>query len=150
MKATMMIQKRFTDTRTGEQFLAWRNLSGWRLRALATLGRAATAARATVMLRAGYACLGLAALALCASLSACGGVRQVEVRAEGPGAPVAPVGVEGAAVAAKKEVHLCGAPTKAGGTCKRHVRREGLRCWMHGGPGAAVLDAEGAKSAAKE
>jgi hypothetical protein len=33
----------------------------------------ATAARATVLTRAGYACLGLAALALCASLSACGG-----------------------------------------------------------------------------
>lgn len=43
---------------------------------------------------------------------------------------------------------LCGAPTKDGGTCKRRVRREGLRCWMHGGPGAAELDAE--KPAAKE
>ena len=32
-----------------------------------------------------------------------------------------------------KTVHLCGAKTKAGGTCTRHVKAEGLRCWQHQG-----------------
>jgi hypothetical protein len=153
MRSTMMIQKGYTDTRTGEQFVAWRNLSGWRLRVLAQIARLCTAARATVLTRAGYACLGLAALALCASLSACEGSGAAAARAaarnEAAGATVAPVGAGVAAVVetqgAKKAVHLCGAPTKDGGTCKRHVRREGLRCWMHGGPGAAELDAAEAK-----
>lgn len=92
--------------------------------------------------------LAAATLALCASLSACGGVRQVETRVEAAGAVVAPVASGTAAVAAKKAVHLCGAKTKAGGTCKRRVRAEGLRCWMHGGPGVEELDA--AKSVTKE
>ena len=30
-----------------------------------------------------------------------------------------------------KVAHLCGAPTKAGGTCKRRVKVQGTRCWMH-------------------
>lgn len=30
-----------------------------------------------------------------------------------------------------KAVYLCGAPTKAGGTCKRHVSKAGELCWMH-------------------
>lgn len=28
-------------------------------------------------------------------------------------------------------VYLCGARTKAGGTCKRHVKVKGEYCWMH-------------------
>jgi hypothetical protein len=34
---------------------------------------------------------------------------------------------------APKTVHSCGAKTKAGGTCTRHVKAEGLRCWQHQG-----------------
>lgn len=148
----MMIQKEFTDTATGEQFVAWRNVSGWRLRALAQVARAVTAARGTVLTRAGYACLGLAALVLCASLSACGGSGQggATARAEAAGAAVAPVASSEGAATVKKAVHLCGATTRAGGTCKRHVRAEGLRCWMHGGPGKAELDAAAAKSATED
>jgi len=32
-----------------------------------------------------------------------------------------------------KQVHLCGATNKDGTHCKRHVKAEGLRCWMHQG-----------------
>lgn len=142
MTSRIILRKGYEDTGTGEAFSAWVSVGGWRLRMVETLARALTAAKATVMLRAGYACLGLAALTLCASLSGCGGAGQVEARAGTVGAAVAPVATEGAA---KRAAHLCGAATVAGGTCKRRVRREGLRCWMHGGPGKAELDAAGAQ-----
>lgn len=31
------------------------------------------------------------------------------------------------------EAYLCGAPTKAGGKCKRHVKTKGELCFMHRG-----------------
>lgn len=30
-------------------------------------------------------------------------------------------------------IYYCEAATKAGGKCKRHVKNQGTRCWMHQG-----------------
>lgn len=35
----------------------------------------------------------------------------------------------------KKPVYLCGALTKKGTLCKRHVKAAGTHCWQHGGKG---------------
>lgn len=53
-----------------------------------------------------------------------------------PRTTTAPAGQQEGAKVLKKdgtEAYLCGAPTKAGGKCKRHVKTKGELCWMHRG-----------------
>lgn len=130
MRARMMIVKEYEDTRTGERFDAWRSVAGWRLQLLAALARGLTAGRATFERRTGYACLALAALLLPFALTGCGAPK---VRAEAQPQATQTVQFEArtAEERAQKPAIHCGAPTKVGGKCKRRVRAEGLRCFMH-------------------
>lgn len=130
----MMILGNYTDTRTGEQFEAWRSVKGWRLAVLTRAAALLSVSANRAIESAGRAMIMVGVLGLVLSVSGCGGRGGVETRAEAAGvAPAAAAVVS----ATPRAVHLCGAPTKAGGACKRRVRAEGLHCWMHGGPGAA-------------
>lgn len=142
MKSRMMIQASYTDVRTGEQFTVWRSVRGWRLAVLTRAAALLSVSANRAMESAGRALIMAGVLGLVLSVSGCGGRGGVETRAEASGVAVAAPAPVAVVSATPRAVHLCGAPTKAGGACKRRVRAEGLRCWMHGGPGAAESDAE--------
>lgn len=69
------------------------------------------------------------ALMIIAALSFAGCSRSVEPKAEAQQRVTGDPRPKGNAT--PREVFLCGAPTKAGGTCKRHVKAKGELCWMH-------------------
>ena len=54
------------------------------------------------------------------------------------------------AVSNHKETFTCGAETKSGTQCKKHVKEQGLKCYLHGGVSAetvATVQCEGTTKA---
>lgn len=80
--------------------------------------------------------LSIVALSLVLSLAGC--QRSVVPIAQAQAGPSASPIVE-----TVKARHLCGAKTKAGVACRKPVKNEGDRCWMHQGqPAFCTTDAD--------
>jgi hypothetical protein len=126
-KSRMMIQKAYRDTRTGETFLAWRTLKGWRLALLSALARLVTAGKATVQRRTGYVLITLGLVLLPFALSGCSHAQKAEAQRTQTVQFEARTTEE----REKKPAIYCGAPTKDGGRCRRRVKKEGEHCFMH-------------------
>jgi hypothetical protein len=138
MKGRVMIEGDYTDTATGERFRAWRSVRGWRLALLVRAAAILSVSMNGALNAAGRAMMLAGALGLAVTMMSCGRTAAVAsaVETRGVVASVANTGAGASSPVKAKEVHLCGAPTKAGGACRRRVRAEGMHCWMHGGPGA--------------
>jgi len=69
-------------------------------------------------------------LALLLAMAGCFGCQRIDPKVQ---AQASVAGQKPSPEKDAKPVYLCGAPTKAGGTCKRHVKAAGLHCFMHQG-----------------